>query len=200
MDPGRTGAATTAAFERAWCGCYEKRVFALAVRHVPPRRRAGGGGGAGGVSRGVAGPSVFPGRRRVFDVAVPADQQRLRGFAAKGAAASGPVPLTMRPSAAWRRRTPPLHPGARRQSTGSCGSRSSAGLKALSPEHRAVLVLRELHQLSYDGDRRDLASWTLGTVKSRISRGRRQLREFLTKTAGTFLIRAASKRNRKGGL
>ena len=71
-----------------------------------------------------------------------------------------------------------------------------AGLKTLSPEHRAVLVLRELHQLSYDEIAESL-ELDLGTVKSRISRGRRQLREFLIKH-GNFFDSAASKRTERG--
>ena len=53
-----------------------------------------------------------------------------------------------------------------------------AGLRTLSPEHREVLILREIQQLSYD-EIADALSLDLGTVKSRISRGRRQLRNFL---------------------
>lgn len=71
-----------------------------------------------------------------------------------------------------------------------------AGLRSLSPEHRAVLVLRELHQLSYD-EIADTLSLDLGTVKSRISRGRRQLREFLIKH-GNFSVSGASKKSERG--
>ena len=71
------------------------------------------------------------------------------------------------------------------------------GLQSLTPEYREVLVLREIHQLSYD-EIADALSLDLGTVKSRISRGRRQLREFLQKT-GNFFPSAASKRTEKEG-
>lgn len=72
-----------------------------------------------------------------------------------------------------------------------------AGLRQLSPEHRAVLILREIQQLNYE-EIADALSLDLGTVKSRISRGRRQLRDFL-KEQGNFSAAAASKK-KKGGL
>ena len=71
------------------------------------------------------------------------------------------------------------------------------GLAALSPEHREVLVLREIHQLSYDEISRILNLDT-GTVKSRISRGRRQLRNFLLKS-GNFSAAAPSNLAEKEG-
>ena len=71
------------------------------------------------------------------------------------------------------------------------------GLASLSPEHREVLVLREIHQLSYDEISRILNLDT-GTVKSRISRGRRQLRNFLLKN-GNFSAAAPSNLAEKEG-
>lgn len=71
------------------------------------------------------------------------------------------------------------------------------GLQSLTLEYREVLVLREIHQLAYD-EIADTLSLDLGTVKSRISRGRRQLREFLQKS-GNFFPSAASKRTEKEG-
>ena len=59
-----------------------------------------------------------------------------------------------------------------------------AGLRSLQPEYRAVLLLREIHQRSYD-EIADILDVDLGTVKSRINRGRKQLRKFLIQS-GNF--------------
>ena len=71
------------------------------------------------------------------------------------------------------------------------------GLRTLSPEHRQVLVLREMHQLSYD-EIADTLDLDVGTVKSRISRGRKQLRNFLLRS-GNFLAAPPSKETGKEG-
>lgn len=73
----------------------------------------------------------------------------------------------------------------------------AAGLRALPPEYRAVLVLREIQQLRYDeiGEALDL---DVGTVKSRISRGRKKLRSFLLER-GNFSPPPPSKETGKEG-
>ena len=72
-----------------------------------------------------------------------------------------------------------------------------AGLQALTPDHRQVLLLREMHQLSYDEIAQTL-DVDAGTVKSRINRGRKQLRNFLLRS-GNFSPPPASKEAGKEG-
>ncbi len=52
------------------------------------------------------------------------------------------------------------------------------GLAALSEEHRAILIMREMEEFSYE-EIADLLSIPVGTVRSRLNRARMQLREQL---------------------
>ena len=71
------------------------------------------------------------------------------------------------------------------------------GLRALPPEYRAALVLREIQQLRYDEIGKAL-ELDIGTVKSRISRGRKKLRSFLL-ARGNFSPPPPSKETGKEG-
>lgn len=71
------------------------------------------------------------------------------------------------------------------------------GLRALPPEYRAALVLREIQQLRYD-EISEALGVDIGTVKSRISRGRKKLRSFLL-ARGNFSPPPPSKETGKEG-
>ena len=60
------------------------------------------------------------------------------------------------------------------------GGMINEGLSQLSDEHRALLILRDVQSLTYE-EIADIADLPLGTVKSRISRGRSRLKEILIK-------------------
>ena len=64
-------------------------------------------------------------------------------------------------------------------------------LAALPEDYRRVLVLRELHQLSY-AEICEVTKLELGTVKSRINRARLLLRNYLA-ADGNFFEKPASK-------
>ena len=57
-------------------------------------------------------------------------------------------------------------------------------VEALSPDHRAVILLRDVHELAYEEIATALAI-SVGTVKSRLSRARAELRAALEEGAGS---------------
>lgn len=60
------------------------------------------------------------------------------------------------------------------------------GLSMISPEHREIIVLREVQGLDYDTIA-DVIRCRKGTVKSRLARAREQLRQRLTELGGEWL-------------
>jgi RNA polymerase sigma-70 factor, ECF subfamily len=63
------------------------------------------------------------------------------------------------------------------------GAAIAQGVAGLPDQQRAVLVLREYHDLDY-GEIADALEVDVGTVKSRLSRARVALREYLTRELG----------------
>ena len=70
-------------------------------------------------------------------------------------------------------------------------------LETLSPEHRQVLLLRELQGLSYE-EISDVLELDLGTVKSRIARAREKMRKYLLRN-GNFSAYAPSNVTERAG-
>jgi len=60
------------------------------------------------------------------------------------------------------------------------GGQIEQALQQLSEEHRALIVLRDINGMSYE-EITEITALPLGTVKSRISRGRNNLKRILTK-------------------
>jgi RNA polymerase sigma-70 factor (ECF subfamily) len=58
------------------------------------------------------------------------------------------------------------------------------GLSSITPEQRLVVILCDVEGLSYE-EIAKITGYSLGTVKSRLSRGRAQLRDYLRRH-GTF--------------
>lgn len=68
---------------------------------------------------------------------------------------------------------------------------------SLPPDYRQVLLLRETEQLSY-AEIEEITGLAAGTVKSRLSRARLALRNYLA-ASGNFFGRGASNRSEKQG-
>ena len=69
-------------------------------------------------------------------------------------------------------------------------------LDALTPEHREIFLLRQMRQLSYEEIGR-LLGLEAGTVKSRLSRAKKQLREILAQKGNLFAPSSVLKEERR---
>lgn len=61
----------------------------------------------------------------------------------------------------------------------------NVAIQRLSDEHKAVIILRDINGMSYD-EIAEILKCSVGTVKSRISRGREQLRKILLEDRELF--------------
>jgi RNA polymerase sigma-70 factor (ECF subfamily) len=66
-----------------------------------------------------------------------------------------------------------------------------AALDRISPEFRAIVILVDIEEFSYR-EAAEIAGIPIGTVMSRLSRGRKLLREQLTEVARAYGIREAA--------
>lgn len=140
----------------------------------------------------MAWPAGFPGRQPLLLMAVPLTTNAAIDFLRREKHHLGNLPLEEAPERPDPRQ-PELLAEQREQQEAL-----QRALDQLSPEHRQVLLLlRVVQQMSYDEIAQAL-SLESGTVKSRISRARRQLREILLRQ-GNFFSDSAVLPNRKEG-
>lgn len=72
-----------------------------------------------------------------------------------------------------------------------------SAMEELSPEHKAVVVLRDIQGFSYD-EIAEMTGTTLGTVKSRLSRGRLHLKEQILKKRERNTQNVRQKKRKEG--
>ena len=161
--------------------CYQDHLFALVARMVPDRDQASDAVQEAFFSayrnmRSFRGGSV---RSWLSRIAINAamDQQRL-----KKRRPSQPYPELEDDS--WQ---PPAGPDADPVRTAMHGERSRvlAALAAITPDQRHAIVLFDVEGYDYQ-EIADLTGVSLGTVKSRIHRGRLALRDRLEGSIGLF--------------
>ena len=76
-------------------------------------------------------------------------------------------------------------------------ARLEQGLAGLSPDFRLAVVLCDVEGLTYD-EIADTTGWPIGTVRSRIHRGRKQLREYLATNPDPDRPRRRARERRAG--
>jgi RNA polymerase sigma-70 factor, ECF subfamily len=162
--------------------CYQDHLFALVARMVPDRDQASDAVQEAFFSayrnmRAFRGGSV---RSWLSRIAINAamDQQRL-----KKRRPAQPYPELEDES--WQ---PPAGPEADPERTAMQGERTrvlSAALAAITPDQRQAIVLFDVEGFDY-AEIAELTGVSLGTVKSRIHRGRLALRDRLEGSIGLF--------------
>jgi RNA polymerase sigma-70 factor, ECF subfamily len=162
--------------------CYQDHLFALVARMVPDRDQAADAVQEAFFSayrnlRSFRGGSV---RSWLSRIAINAamDQQRLRKRRP-----SQPYPELEDES--WQ---PPAGPEADPERTAMHGERArvlQSALAAITPDQRHAIVMFDVEGFDY-AEIADLTGVSLGTVKSRIHRGRLALRERLEGSIGLF--------------
>jgi len=162
--------------------CYQDHLFALVARMVPDRDQAGDAVQEAFFSayrnlRSFRGGSV---RSWLSRIAINAamDQQRLR----KRRPAQ---PYPELEDESWQ---PPAGPEADPERTAMHGERSRvlrAALASITPDQRHAIVLFDVEGYDYS-EIAEMTGVSLGTVKSRIHRGRLALRDRLEGSIGLF--------------
>ncbi len=157
--------------------CYQRRVFALLSRFVGARGRA-----AETAAHGVddLAQETFLRVFRALPEFSPAGPARLSTWILTIATRLALDELRRRPSvlAPLDETVPAPHRADEPSERAALGRAIERAVRALSPDHRAVFLLREYHGLEYDEIARALDLDT-GTVKSRLSRARAALRDAL---------------------
>ncbi len=72
-----------------------------------------------------------------------------------------------------------------------------SAMESLSPEHKAVVVLRDIQGFSYE-EISEMTGATLGTVKSRLSRARLHLKEQIVKKRERKIKKIRQKKGKEG--
>ncbi|HVT90919.1 MAG TPA: RNA polymerase sigma factor [Tepidisphaeraceae bacterium] len=137
-----------------------------------------------GIARGLTGNNAADAEDLVQETLIGVLNSRFRG---ESAVRTWLVSILVRRAAMLRRsrkrqagwiENPAAEPAVRQQATGQSEARLDLAmmLEALSPEHRQIIILRELEQMSYEEMAKELGV-PRGTVESRLFRAREELRK-----------------------